>query len=30
MGLDSAEEIAWHRELWRRSLERLASLLRSA
>lgn len=30
MGLDSTEEIAWHRELWRGSLERLASLLRSA
>jgi hypothetical protein len=30
MELDSADEIAWHRELWLGSLERLASLLRSA
>jgi uncharacterized protein YndB with AHSA1/START domain len=29
MDLDSTEEIAWHRELWRGSLKRLASLLRS-
>jgi uncharacterized protein YndB with AHSA1/START domain len=30
MELGSAEEIIWHRELWQGSLERLASLLRSA
>jgi hypothetical protein len=30
MELGSAEETLWHHELWQRSLERLASLLRSA
>jgi hypothetical protein len=30
MGLGSAEEYTWHERLWRGSLERLTSLLRSA
>jgi uncharacterized protein YndB with AHSA1/START domain len=30
MGLDSAEEVAWHRALWQGSLKKLSSLLRSA
>jgi hypothetical protein len=29
-GLESAGECAWHEALWRRSLEKLASLFRSS